>query len=363
MVNKPALPKLLVTLCVVLMLNACSDSKPVEEPARPVRLMTVNVVNDMATSHYSGEIKVRHEPTLSFQVPGKISKRLVDVGAAVKPGQLLATLYPPDYLLNESGAAAQLNAAQAELSQARKDLFHAGNLLEKELTSPANYERRREAVRTAEAHAARAQAELSASARKTAYAELRAEYAGVISAVEADSGQVVAAGQAIFRLARTEEKEAVINLPENHLDELKTANEIKVSLWARPGVFYPAKVREISPGADALIRTFTVKVSLLEPGEEVRMGMTATVHVRRPEPRPVAWLPLTAVTQNSLQTIVWLYDPSTHTVRPQPVTLGGYENESAKILDGIKSGDQVVTAGVHKLLPGEKVRVLEDREP
>ncbi len=357
------LPELLVCCSFGLFLNACSEPEPVDEPTRPVRVATVNFANTMATANYSGEVRVRHEPKLSFRVPGKIAKRLVDVGSVVKPGQLLATLDPPDYLFNEAGSAAQLNAAQAELSQARKDLLHANNLLEKELTSQASVERRQDAVRTAEARAAQAQSALALSARKSASTELRAETAGVIAAVEADAGQVVEQGQTIFRLARTEEKEVVVNLPENHLKELQSASEIKVSLWAKPGMHYAGRVREISPGVDALIRTFTVKVSILNPDDDVRMGMTATVHVRRPEPRPVARLPLTAITQSGQHPVVWLFDPSTQTVRPQPVTLGGYEDENARILDGVKTGDQVVVAGVHKLLPGEKVRLLEETKP
>jgi len=355
--------KLLAYGSFALSLTACSKPKPVEEPNRPVQVVVVDYAKTLVTANYSGEVRVRHEPALSFQVPGKIAKRLVDVGTVVKPGQLLATLDPPDFRLNEAEAAAQLNAAQAELSQDRKDLLHASNLLAKELTSQANVERRQNAVNAAEARAAQAQAALGLSARKTAYAELRAEQAGVIAAVEAESGEVIAAGQTILRLARTEEKEVVVSIPENRLDNLQTASIIKVSLWAKPGKFYSAKVREISPGVDALLRTFTVKVAILAPDDDVRMGMTATVHVQQPEPRPFARLPLTAVSQKDNQTVVWVYDASRQTVHPQPVTLGGYEAESAKIFDGVKSGDKVVTAGVHKLLPGGKVRLLEDNKP
>jgi multidrug efflux system membrane fusion protein len=355
--------KLLASCSFGLCLIACSEPEPQLEPDRPVRVTTVNFANTIATANYSGEVRVRHEPALAFQVPGKIAKRWVEVGAAVKPGQLLAELDPSDFKFNEAGSVAQLNAAQAELEQARKDLLHANNLLKKQLTSQATVERRQQAVRAAEARVEQARAGLALSARKSAYAQLRAEQAGVIAAVDAEAGQVVAAGQPIFRLARTSEKEVVVNIPENHLDDVQSANEIKVSLWAKPGVFYPGKVREISPGVDALIRTFTVKVSILNPSEDVRMGMTATVHIRRTEPRPIARLPLTALTQNGQQTVVWVFDPATLTVHPQPVELAGYEDENAKILRGLNPGDQVVTAGVHKLLPGEKVRLLEQPKP
>jgi len=345
------------------LLSACSKPEPTPEPPKPVRVITAHYESVVSTARYSGEIKVRHEPALSFQEGGKLLKRLVDVGTVVRKGQLLATLDPPDFKINQAGSAAQLQAAQAELAKARKDLLHIGNLLHQNLASPAHYARREDAVHAAEARVAEAKAALDLSSRKSNYSELYAEHAGVITAVEAEAGQVVTAGQAIYRLARTDEKEVVINVPENRLDDLRSASAIKVSLWAKPGVFYAGRLREISPGADALIRTFTVKVSVPEANEEVRMGMTATVHVQHLEPRPVAWLPLTAVTQQGGQPAVWVLDPSSHTVHPQVVSLGVFEDQNAKILDGIKNGDRVVTAGVHKLLAGQKVRLLEEGAP
>lgn len=358
-----AKPMLLTAGVLGLLLAACSEPKPIVPAPRPVRVATVSYARVLADAHYSGEVKARHEPALSFQVTGKLAKRWVDVGAAVQAGQLLATLDPPDYQINQAGSAAQVRAAQAELSQVRKDLQHSANLLAKELTSPAHHERREDAVRTAEARLAQAQAGLDSSARKSAYTELRAEHPGVITAVEAEAGQVVAAGQTVFRLARTDEKEVAINVPENRLEALRSASSIQITLWAKPGVSYVGKLREISPGVDALIRTFTVKVSILGADEAVRMGMTATVHVQREEPRPVAWLPLTAVTQQGGQPTVWVVDPASQTVNPRAVSLCGFEDESAKIFDGVKAGEQVVTAGVHKLLPGEKVRLLDEVQP
>jgi len=353
-----------LALCALAaLLSACSEPKPAEYLPQPVRTTTVRFETALTSARYSGEVKARREPALSFQVAGKLAKRLVDVGALVKPGQLLATLDPPDYQFNQAGAQAQLNAAQAELTQARNDLRHSENLLAKNLASPAHRERRVDAVRAAEARLAQAKAGLEVDARKTGYTELRAEQAGVIATVEAEAGQVVAAGQTVFRLARTDEREVAINVPENRLDDLRAANAIKVSLWAKPGVLYQAKVREISPGVDALLRTFTVKVSVLNADEAVRMGMTATVHVQREEPRPVAWVPLTALTQYGGQPAVWVVDPAGQTIHPQAVTLGGYDESNAKILDGLKTGQRVVTAGVHKLLAGQKVRLLAEERP
>lgn len=360
--SKPSLFPSLLVACGLL-LTACSEPKPIEKKPRPVRVETVRYAATTVTAHYSGEVKVHHEPALSFQVAGKLAKRWVDVGTTVQAGQLLATLDPPDYKIDQAGAAAQLQAAQAELNQARNDLQHSANLLAKELTNAAHHERRQDAVRAAEARVAQARAGLDINARKAAYTELRAEQPGVITAVEAEAGQVVAAGQTIFRLARTDEKEVAINVPENRLEDLRAATAIKVSLWAKPGVFYAGKLREISPGVDATIRTFTVKISILGADEAVRIGMTATVDVQHEEPQQTAWIPLTAVSYDGKQAIAWIFNPTTRTVNPRPITLGGYDDENAKILDGLKTGEQIVTAGIHKLLPGEPARLLSEDRP
>lgn len=346
-------------LFIALSLAACETPTPVQAPPRPVRVMAVHYAQTLATARYTGEVKVRREPSLAFQVNGKLAKRLVDVGATVRLGQVLATLDPPDYQLNQASSAAQLHAAETELSQARKDLQHSANLLAQSLTSPAHHERRMDAVRVAEAHVAQAQAALALTARQSAYVELRADGDGVITAVEAEAGQIVAAGQSIFKLAHTLEKEVVINVPENRLDDLRAATSLKASLWAKPDVFYAAKLREISPGADALLRTFTVKLALPDADEAVRMGMTATVQVERRASHPLAWLPLTALTARDGQPTVWVVDAKL-SVHPQPVKIGVYAEDKVSIIEGLDEGQSIVVAGVHKLTQGQTVRVLTE---
>ncbi|WP_427551179.1 efflux RND transporter periplasmic adaptor subunit [Methylomonas sp. MS20] len=341
-----------------IFLTACSESKTADPPPRPVRVVEAQYRQTATTARYSGEIRARHESPLAFQVGGKLVKRLVDVGATVERGQLLATLDQADVRLDEAGAEAQLAAAQAELDQARKDLGHLANLQEKDLASPAALERRRDQVRSAEARVAALHASLGSYARKSAYAELRADRAGVITAVDAEPGQIIAAGQAIVRLAQTDEKEVVISVPENRLQDLRTATSIKVNLWAQPEHFYQGRLREVSPGVDEVLRTYTAKVSLADADASVSLGMTATVHVQKDEARPAVSLPLTALTQDNEKTAVWVFDPVTKTVNPRAVTVAGYDNENAKLNEGVNEGETIVTAGVHKLVAGQKVRLL-----
>jgi multidrug efflux system membrane fusion protein len=352
--------KLIATMILgALFLSACSESKAPEPPPRPVRVTSVQYKQTATTARYSGEIRARHESPLAFQVGGKLVKRLVDVGAAIERGQLLATLDQTDVRLDEAGAAAQLAVAQAELDQARKDLSHLSNLQEKDLASLAALERRRDQVHAAEARVAAARASQGSYSRKSGYAELRADHAGVITAVNTEPGQIVSPGQSIVRLAQTVEKEVVISVPENRLQDLQAASAIRVNLWADPERFYAGRLREVSPGVDAVLRTYTAKVSVPGADAGVGMGMTATVHVQKDERRPVARLTLTALTQDNGHPAVWVFDPATETVNPRTVAVAGYDDENALVLDGVAEGERVVTAGVHKLLAGQKVRLLE----
>lgn len=349
-------------LLLALSLTGCSEPPPADTPPRPVRVTTIHYDSAMMTARYSGEVKVRYETPLSFQVGGKIARRHVEVGTSVARNALLATLDAADFQLRRASAQAQLAAARAELDQAKKDLRHLDNLRSQELASEAGVERRMDTVKAAEARVHEAVAAVDLHARQSAYTELRADHAGVITSVDAEAGQVVSAGQTIVRLAQTDEKEVVIQVPENRLDALRAATELQVSLWAAPEALFPARVREISPGVDALIRTYTVKVSLLQRDPRIRMGMTATVHVQRAEPQPVATLPLTAIYRDGNHAAVWVVDSATRTVQLHPVTISRYETETAKVLDGPAEGQWVVTAGVHKLRPEQPVRLLEADE-
>lgn len=352
---------LLSFLLFVGLLVACTSRETPPPPRpKPVRVSTVKLEHTVFSARYSGEVKARHEPNLAFRVDGKLIKRMVDVGAVVHKGDLLATLDAPDFKLKQAGSEAQLKAAEAELARVRKDLTHIENLARQNFASPAHIDRRQDALDSALAQVAEAKSALGLSKRQTGFVELRAEQDGVISAVEAEAGQVVSAGQTVFRLSRTDEMEVVVSIPENRLDDLRSATTIKVSLWAKPEVFYQAKLREISPGVDAQVRTFTVKVSVPQADENMRMGMTATVHVQRQVPQPVAFLPLTAVTEWQGKPAVWVYDPALKKVRPRQISLAEFGSEQAKIVGGLNDGEKVVTAGVHKLVPEMSVRLLEE---
>lgn len=184
-----------------------------------------------------------------------------------------------------------------------------------------------------------------------------AERDGIVTAVEAEQGQVVAAGQTVVRLALCCEKEAVISVPENRLDEMRGSEQVVTSLWAVPDSSYTGKVREISPGADPVTRTYRVRISLPEAGEEVQFGMTASVRVSRRLHDQVALLPATALFQQDGTPAVWVLDPDTLTVALRRVTVAEYRQNGVLVSDGVAEGERIVAAGVHMLVAGQRVRL------
>jgi multidrug efflux system membrane fusion protein len=201
-----------------------------------------------------------------------------------------------------------------------------------------------------------AKAQLAVSANQAGYATLTADHDGVITAVSAEAGQVVAAGQPVLRLAREDEPEAAIFVPENRIGELRAARELGVVLWANPARIYPARVREIAPAVDPVTRTFAVRVSILARDAALQWGMTANVVLRAGGADNSALLPLTALYRRDGKPAVWIYDPATRKVTLRPVDILAYREDGVVIRAGLNTGDYVVTAGVHKLTEGQTVR-------
>ena len=342
------------------MLNfGCAKQEQAAEGVRPARVVKVTLGVQSHQANYSGEVRARFETALAFRVGGKIAKRHVEVGSVVKAGQMLAELDPQDLRLAEAANRAQLAAAQADFGLAERDLKRYTELLEKKFISLADYERRKNLFDTAKARFAQVKAQHAVSANQAVYGQLRADHDGVIVSIEAEAGQVVAMGQPVMRLARPQEKEVAVSVPENRLAELRSAQDIRISLWAEPGKLYRGKVREISPAADPVTRTYTAKVTVLDAAPAMQLGMTANVLLGGNAASPAAALPLTALYQHSGGPAIWLVEPASGKVRLMPVKVGEYREKTFTVLSGLKDGDSVVSAGVHKLVPGQQVRVVQ----
>ena len=337
-------------------LAACGAKDKPAEVVRPVQLAQVKLGGASATSVFAGDVKPRYEADLGFRIGGKIIARYVDVGARVKKGQALARLDPADVGLQAEAAKAQVAATETEWKFAQAEYDRYQSLLREKFISASALDAKRNALESNRAKYEQAKANLAVAQNQAGYATLVASDDGVITAVSADSGQVVTAGQAVFRLARAEEREVAISVPENRIGELTGAKQLFVALWANPQKLYPAKVREVSPAVDATTRTFAVRVAIANPDPSVQWGMTANVGVLADSAPNSALLPPTSIYQQDGKPAVWRFDPATKQVGLVPVTIGQYREDGVVVTSGVRDGDWIVAAGVHKLLPGQVVK-------
>ncbi len=352
--------RIAVTLVMIAGLSACGKEAAKAPEARVVNVVRVQPGSGSSEVAYSGDVRARYETDLSFRVGGKIVARNVEVGTVVRTGDVLARLDPEDQKLNAQSAQSQLAATQSEHDQIKAELERYSDLYNKEFISKADYDRRMSEFNVAQARLASAKAQLSVTQNQTGYTALAADHAGVITGIQAEVGQVVAPGQAVMKLARTDDKEVVISIPENRLAELGGSKEIAVTLWANPAMKYRGKVREVSPAADPVTRTYAAKISVLNPDTTMKLGMTANVYLKGAQRGVSAMLPATALFQDNGKAAVWLVDPAGSTVKLVPVEVGEYLEDKVAITAGLKQGDVVVRAGVHKLFAGEKVRIAQD---
>jgi RND family efflux transporter MFP subunit len=340
------------------LLAACSKDAPPPEDVRPVRALTLAAGGAQATAEFSGDVRPRYESRLGFRVAGKISARKVDVGTTVKRGTLLMQLDPQDLRLGQAQAQASLRAAQTNADLARAELKRYQDLRSQNFVSQAVLDQKVAAARSSQANVEAARAQLREQANQTGYASLESDTDGVVTAIDAEVGQVVAAGAPVVRVARTDEKEVVIGVPEDQVDELRHVGEVRVRLWADPNRAIAGKIREVSPVADPATRTYTVKVSI-PASEEVRLGMTAVVQLVRQSAAAAGAqvrVPLSSLVQNKGASAVWVIENGA--VRLQPVQLGGVAGNDVLLTGGVRAGQAIVTAGVNLLKNGQKVRIL-----
>jgi membrane fusion protein, multidrug efflux system len=344
---------------VAAALAGCGAPPPPKEAVRPVQLTQVSIGATDNASVFAGEVKPRHEADLGFRIGGKIVARSVDVGAHVKKGQVLARLDPADVGLQAEAAKAQVAATETEFKFAQAEYERYQNLFKEKFISASALDAKRNTLDANRAKYEQARANLAMSQNQASYAALVANEDGVVTAVNAEPGQVVTAGQAVVRIAREEEREVAISVPENRIGELKNAGSLIVALWAQPGKQYRGRVREISPAVDPTTRTFAVRLTIEGADASVQWGMTANVGVLGPTDSSVALLPLTSIYHHEGKPAVWRYDPASGKVAISPVRIGQYREDGVLVTSGVRNGDWIVTAGVHKLIPGQVVRPYE----
>jgi membrane fusion protein, multidrug efflux system len=345
-----------------LLLVACGKPAPTEEPVRAVKLVTVTVSGMDTRSEYAGEVRARIESRLGFRVPGKLTRRAVEVGQRVARGQLLAQVDPQDYRLAADAARAQVMAAQTQRDLAAADLKRYRELREQNFISGAELERRETTLKSAQASLEQAQAQLSAQGNQATYTDLVADAPGVVTAVEAESGQVVSAGSTVVRLAHDGPRDVVFSVPEDRMIAFRPGLAVQVRSWSGGGELR-ASVRERAASADPVTRTFQIKVALPQ-SEPLALGSTAYVALQAPNGKDVPSvikLPTSALRQEGGRTAVWVLDGPSMSVRSRPVEIAGADQNQVVIAAGLKPGEEVVVAGVHVLAQGQKVTRYQER--
>lgn len=351
----------LSVLLLVLVLGACSGPPPAEKAPRTVIVQTLDVVTSASTVRtYAGEVVARHETSLAFRIGGQVVERAVDVGARVASGEVLARLDPQDVRLAANAAGAQREAALADVELARAELQRHERLHGASFISASALDARRTALSAAEARLRQASAQAEVAANQADYAVLRAAHDGVVTAAPVDAGQVVGAGQLVLRLARPEAREVLIHIPEGRVREHAVGQSALV-MGLTEDSRYAAVVREIAPSADSATRSYALRVSV--PGADKALGLGASARVVfDSETAAQAVLPLAAVTELEGRPTVWLVDQASR-LAAIPVKIGAMREDGVVIRSGLPEGASVVVAGVHKLVAGEFVRVVERNAP
>lgn len=353
----------LVLAASAVVLAACSKPEPAAEPVRSVKVLTVGAGSFDSAYEFAGEVRARVESRLGFRVAGKIVRRQAELGQRVKAGQVLAQLDAQDYKLAADAARAQVAAAQTNRDLAAADYKRFAALKDQNFISGAELERRDTALKAAQAQLEQAQAQLAAQGNQAGYATLVADVSGVVTAIEAEPGQVVAAGTPVVRIAQDGPRDVVFSVPEDKVGAIKPGADVSVRMWAADGKM-AGKVREVSASADPVTRTYPVKVSL---DASAAPPLGATVYVAPASLGhagvQVVKLPTSALRQDGKATAVWVLDKATMTVKSQPVQIATADGNEAVIAAGVTPGMLVVSAGVHVLSPGQKVTIYQERAP
>lgn len=336
-----------------------SRSQARQQP-QDIVLVRTQVVGDMDSKRqftYSGEVRGRYESQLAFQVGGKLVKRNVELGSQVVVGEILMQIDPKDIQQTVNSSSAQVYSAESQLRLAENNLNRYRQLYEQGAVSRAQYDQYISSYDAAVAASRQASAQYSQGSNQLDYSVLRAAADGVISAINVEAGQVVSAGQSVLTLVQDGEREVEISVPENRIEQIRTARQIKIFFWALPDIIVNGKVREISPIADATTRTYKVRINLQNLPPQVKLGMTASANVENEneENKHTVEIPLSAVYQTDGSPGVWVV--KNNIVALQPVKVGEFGNSKIQVLSGINPGETIVTAGVHKLRNGQQVRI------
>ncbi len=341
-----------------LLLAGCGENEQAQAPEpRPVRttLATPRPAADTVT--LTGQVEAQNEATYGFRIGGRIIERLVNVGDRVEAGQVLARLDPQDEQNALRSAQAALSAAQASLSQTRNQYERQRQLLNRGFTPRAQYEQAERAFLAARSQVEDAEARLKMAQDRLGFTDLRADSPGVVTTRRAEAGEVVQPGQPVIEVARQDGRDGVFEVPAALLTTLPGDPDVEVTLASDPAIKTLGRVREVSPQADPVTRTFRVRVGLINPPPAMRLGSTVVGRVAV-DSGTVIEVPASALTRLNDKPAVWVVNPADNTVNLRNVDVQRFTPSAVSIAEGLKPEEIVVTAGVQALHPGQKVRLL-----
>jgi multidrug efflux system membrane fusion protein len=345
-------------LSTIVLLAGCSRPATAPEPVRAVRTQTIELESAGGTQEFAAEVRPRTETRLGFRVAGKMTSRSADIGQRVRAGQVLAQLDPTDLKLAQQASLANTQAAQAGFDLAAAEVKRFRELRDQGFISAIELERRETTLQSQRSQLDQAKAQNAVQGNQASYAQLLATANGVVTGVDAEPGAVLSIGAPVLRLAHDGPRDAVFAVPEDVVAAVRQLlgkpGALKVRPWGASGA-WQATLREVAAAADPATRTFLVKADL--GAAPVQLGQTLTVMIEQPRQSGIVRLPLTAVLQQQGRTVVWLLDRTAMTVRLQPVVVGGADGNTFVVASGLTPGQTVVTAGVHTLSPGQKVKV------
>jgi RND family efflux transporter MFP subunit len=350
---------------LAVLLAGCERSDQTEarpDPIRPVRVVTVEALPGGETVTLTGTVRAQDNVNLSFRVGGQLIERLVNLGDSVRTGQVVARLDAETARNAVQASRANLAAAMARLTEARNEVQRFEPLLQRGFVSRQMFDRAVEAQQAAQAMVDTAEAKLRTAEHQLEWTELRADGPGVVTAVRAEPGEVVGAGQPVVELAREGGRDAVFDVPERVMEAASAYDEVKVVLSSAPSARTTGRVREASPQADPVTRTFEVRVGLADQPAAMRLGSTVTGTLRIGG-APGMEVPASALTAINGAPAVWVLDRSDDRVALRNVEVVRYELDRVLIGQGLDEGELVVTAGVQTLRPGQQVRLLGDAPP
>ena len=339
-------------------LSACDRHEETAsiEP-RPVRTVTIEMRESGTPITMTGRVEAKDEVNLAFRISGRLVENTLKQGDRVEAGQVVARLEPQNEQNALRSAQAALAAARAALTQSTNHFERQDTLLKQGWTTRANHDQARKAMDTAQAQVDATQAQLESAHDLVSFTRLEADAPGVVTAVGPRTGSVVQAGQMIATLARKEGRDAVFDAPAQVLRVASADTDILVQLTGDPKVVAHGRVREVSPQADPVTRTFEVRVGLTDPPPTMLLGATVTGIVETPS-TPVVDIPASALIQINQQPAVWVVDTTSQTVSARNIEVLRFDPASVAVASGLDTGEVVVTAGVQALHPGQKVRLL-----